>query len=241
MKHKKTDVNEFLEGLNPYRLLGDLGHAASLERLGPKIFERIIWKGNPDESKIALTFDDGPHALTTPLLLETLTRFGIPATFFPVGKHLENHSDIALQVWAAGHEFGNHTYSHAFLSLLTSNQVRREIRKAEEILCDLLGTAPKYLRPPNGLFSRRVLDIAEEMGYRIVIGDVYPRDPHRPGTARIVSRVCNRVGNGSIIILHDGGNTRRVDRSQTVSAVENLIPRLKDRGFQFVTLSDLMN
>jgi peptidoglycan/xylan/chitin deacetylase (PgdA/CDA1 family) len=241
MKRKKTEVNELLEGLNPYKLLGDLGHAASLERLGPKVFERILWKGPQDGSKIALTFDDGPHELSTPALLDTLAAHDTPATFFTVGKHLENHPDIARQIAAAGHEIGNHTYSHALLSLLSRGQIRKEIKKAEEILSGLLGLTPKYLRPPNGLVSRRVLDIAEDMGYRVVIGDVYPRDPHRPGTARIVSRILSRCESGSIIILHDGGNTRRVDRSQTVAAVERLIPILEEKGFRFVTLSGLLD
>jgi len=230
-----------MEGISPYRLLGDIGHAAALERFGPKVSERIVWRGDPEKAKIALTFDDGPHAVTTPLLIETLKGSDTAATFFLVGKHIESHPEIARALLEAGHEIGNHTYSHASLSFLTSRQVRDEISRAEKAIEDLTGTSSHVLRPPNGFFSRRVLDIAEKMGYRVVIGDVYPRDPHRPGAGKIIARVIKRTQNGSIIILHDGGNTRRVDRSQTLSAVAEFIPRLKDCGFKFVTLSELLN
>ena len=241
MKNKKDSFSEMIEGISPYRILGDIGHAAALERFGPKVSERIAWCGNPEEAKIALTFDDGPHAVTTPLLIETLHESDTAATFFLVGKHIESHPEIARMLLKAGHELGNHTYSHAALSFLTSRQIRDEISLAEKAIQDTTGASPHFLRPPNGFFTRRVLDIAEEMDYRVVIGDVYPRDPHRPGTGKIVARVLQRTKNGSIIILHDGGNTRRVDRSQTLSAVAELIPRLKSNGFQFVTLSELLN
>ena len=97
------------------------------------------------------------------------------------------------------------------------------------------------MRPPQGAFTKRTLDIAEELGYTTVVGDVYPRDPHRPGTQKIIQRVLDRTHSGSIIILHDGGSSKNADRSQTVGATKEIVPRLQERGFTFVTVSRLMD
>jgi peptidoglycan/xylan/chitin deacetylase (PgdA/CDA1 family) len=239
MKNKKAGFGRLVRGISPQRLLGDLSHAASLERYGPKIFERIIWRVETDEPKIALTFDDGPHETSTPRLLETLEKHRVKATFFLVGKNVERHFPVAQQIVRAGHEIGNHTFSHIPLSFLSTRKIREEVARAEVALCQLNGSKPKYMRPPSGFFTPRVLDIVEQMGYRLVIGDVYPRDSHRPGRKRIVQRVLKRTRAGSIIILHDGGNARRLDRSQTLGAVEDIIPRLTDLGFRFVLISAL--
>ncbi len=85
------------------------------------------------------------------------------------------------------------------------------------------------------------MDILEKQGYETVVGDVYPRDSHRPGKDKIIQRVLSRTAPGSIIILHDGGNTRNVDRSQTLEAIEEIIPEIKKKGFEFVTLSQLLS
>jgi len=222
-------------------VLSDLSHFIAVERLGPRVTKRVCWRGRTSEKKIALTFDDGPQPEFTPQLLKILDQHSVPATFFMVGRHVERHTALAKEVAASGHELGNHTYSHQMMFRLTDAVMADEIHRTHDLLANLNGAAPTYLRPPMGLFSRRVLDVVEQSGYRTVVGDVYPRDPHLPGREKILSRVLGRVMNGSIIILHDGGNTNHVDRSQTVWAVERLLPELLKRGFQFVTLSELLN
>jgi peptidoglycan/xylan/chitin deacetylase (PgdA/CDA1 family) len=221
-------------------LPSDISYALALERFGPRLTKRIVWNVQNDEGKIALTFDDGPHPKSTPLILETLAKFGVLATFFLVGRHIVSHREIADCVVKGGHNIGNHTYSHAFLPLLPDKQVKKEIVRTHELLMSLNGHPPRYLRPPQGAFTRRILDIVDELGYQTVIGDVYPRDPHRPGTQTIIQRVCDRTVQGSIIILHDGGSSKSADRSQTVVAIEEIIPRLLDKDFTFVTLSQIL-
>jgi peptidoglycan/xylan/chitin deacetylase (PgdA/CDA1 family) len=238
---KKTKVERILNNIRPQLLLSDLSHAVSLERLGPKLVERIHWRAPTDEPKIALTFDDGPHATSTPRILETLNRYNIPATFFLVGKHLEKHPGIAREMVAYGHEIGNHTFSHSLLYVSTKNRIRDEISRTHALLRKINGAEPKYFRPPAGFFTKQVLDIAEQLDYKTVVGDVYPRDPHLPGKEKIVDRVLQRTVAGSIIILHDGGSTQRVDRSQTLEAISEIIPRLKEKGFEFLTLSELLS
>lgn len=221
-------------------ILSDLSHLVGIERLGPKVSSRIHWRAITSKPQIALTFDDGPQSEFTPRLLDVLNKAEVKATFFVIGQYLEKHRQLAEQMVARGHELANHTFSHRLMWRLNDLDMVLEINKTDHLLRSLNGHKPRFLRPPMGLFSRRVLDIIQQTGYETVIGDVYPRDPHLPGAEKIVTRVMRRVRNGSIIILHDGGNTNQVDRSQTVRAVQYLIPRLRDRGFEFVTLSTLL-
>lgn len=220
--------------------LSDLSHTVAIERLGKKLIKRVSWNGPADPRRVALTFDDGPHPEFTPQLLSILQAHDVKASFFLVGRHVEKNAGLIEAIAGAGHDLCNHTYSHPLMMTRTTAQLRYEIAKTEELIHRYAGRKPVYFRPPMGLFSRRILNIIESMGYQTVIGDVYPRDPHLPGAGRIVRRVLGRVRPGSIIILHDGGNIRHVDRSQTMSAVRDIIPALKARGLECVTLSTLL-
>ncbi len=221
-------------------ILSDLSHTVAIERLGPLISKRISWQGAQDSPQIALTFDDGPQSVYTPQLLDVLAAHDVKATFFLVGRHIEVNYELAQEIANSGHELANHTFTHPLMWRLHDQKMVIEINKTDHLLRSLNGCRPRYLRPPMGLFTKRVLDIVEHTGYKTVVGDVYPRDPDLPGKERIVKRVLSRVRNGSIIILHDGGNTESVDRSQTVGAVAQIIPALKDRGYEFVTLTKLL-
>jgi peptidoglycan/xylan/chitin deacetylase (PgdA/CDA1 family) len=241
MKSNESQKTKFGKNrIRPQLWLSDLSHAVSLERLGPKLFERIQWRAATDEPKIALTFDDGPHAVSTPQILKLLKRLDIPATFFLVGKHLEKHLEIAREIVGSGHEIGNHTFSHSLLYASTKNRIQDEICRTDTLLRNIDGAEPKFFRPPAGFFTKQVLDIAERLGYQTVVGDVYPRDPHLPGKEKIVQRVLKRTVAGSIIILHDGGNSRRVDRTQTLEALSEISLKLKEKGFEFFTLSEIL-
>jgi len=235
-----TEKPNFFDNVTLQAILGDLGHVVALERWGPKISQRVIWRAPIHERKIALTFDDGPHPVYTPKVLEVLERFKVPATFFLIGKHVQNNLTLARETVQAGHEVGNHTFTHRRLWRLTDINMFDEIKRTDEVLRNLNGVAPRFLRPPMGAFSKRVLNNVESVGYKTVIGNVYPRDSHLPSKEKILSRVLSRIIKGSIIILHDGGNTNHVDRSRTIWAAERFIPELQERGFEFVTLSDLL-
>jgi len=240
MKSKNAQRSKPSSKKSLQSLPSDVSHALALERFGPKITGRIVWSVKNDEAKIALTFDDGPHPDSTPLILETLAKYHVPATFFLIGKHIFSHTKVAEAVVWGGHEIGNRTYTHALLPLIPDKQIRKEIMRTHELLKKLDGGPPQFLRPPQGAFTKRTLDIAEELGYTTVVGDVYPRDPHRPGTRKIIRRVLDRTIAGSIIILHDGGSSKNADRSQTVEATGVIVPRLQAKGFTFVTLSQLL-
>ncbi len=221
-------------------MLGHLSHTLAPERLGPSLTERIFWRADTDEPVVALSFDDGPHPTFTPRLLDILAKHEVPATFFLIGRYVKKHPHIAERIAADRHEIGNHTYHHRIMPLLPGRMLEHEIRTTHQLILDATGREAQLLRPPMGLFTRRTVDVTEACGYKTVVGDVYPRDPNLPGTERIVRRVLRRTRPGSLIILHDGGNTRVVDRSQTLTAVDRIIPELKRRGYRFVTLSKLI-
>lgn len=221
-------------------MMGDLSHTIALERLGEWLSPRILWRVDTAERVVALSFDDGPHPEFTPAIIEILDGHKIPATFFLVGRHVRREPALAQRLAAASHEIANHTFTHCILPALRDHIVIEEIRQADHAIREITGCSPRLLRPPMGLFSRRVLDLIEGCGYQTVIGDVYPRDPNSPGRERIYRRVMQRVRPGSIIILHDGGNNGRVDRSQTVWAAERIVEDLCAQNYRFVTISEMI-
>jgi peptidoglycan/xylan/chitin deacetylase (PgdA/CDA1 family) len=232
--------------MHPIRTLaqfyGGIAYAIGPERWIPRLTQRVICSVPTNEKKVALTFDDGPNPEYTPLLLAKLAEHHVSATFFLIGRNLKRHPEIGRRIVQEGHEVGNHTYDHRILPFLSKVGMRNELESAHRLIADLLNVQPAFLRPPNGLFTGRVLDVAEQLGYRAVVGDVFPVDVAWPGPETIIRRVLRRVQPGSIIILHDGyvGRFDR-DKSQTVRALDGVIPRLREGGYAFVTLSQLVS
>jgi peptidoglycan-N-acetylglucosamine deacetylase len=246
LKSNRRKRRRFRFPMIPIRSLanvyGRIAYAIGPERWIPRVTQRVLCSVRTREMKIALTFDDGPNPEYTPLLLTKLAKYRVSATFFLIGRNLKSHPEIGRRIVQEGHEVGNHTYNHPILPFLSRSRVRNELGSTQELIAALLNVEPVFLRPPNGLFTKRVLDTVEQLGYRAVVGDVFPVDVALPGPEIIIRRVLRRVQPGSIIILHDGyvGRFDR-DKSQTVRAMDGLIPRLCDQGYKFVTLSDLVS
>jgi peptidoglycan/xylan/chitin deacetylase (PgdA/CDA1 family) len=236
----RSKLQKWLDEATVQTIISDISHAVSPERFGPKLSERVLWRIETNNADVALTFDDGPHASSTPQILNALSQLDVKATFFMVGKHIRSNPHVTKAISEEGHEIGNHTFSHHLMFVLTNNQIKEEIMRTDELIKEINGCSPRFLRPPVGLFTKRILNIVEQLGYQMVVGDVYPRDPHMPGKRKIVKRVLQRASPGSIIILHDGGNSKKIDRTQTVEALKEIIPRLRDKGLRFVTLSELL-
>lgn len=190
--------------------------------------------------RIALTFDDGPNPDATPRLLRILDAHGARATFFLVGRNVDRFPALAAEIAARGHEIGNHTQNHLLLPILPRAMMLREMERASRAIQAATGQRPTLFRPPMGWFSRGMLHLLSERGYRPILGDVYPQDCQRPGSRVIARRILERVGPGSIVILHDGSVTGPADRRQSVHAVETILPRLSARGYEMGTVSQLL-
>ena len=210
------------------------------EKYGHLFSNRVVWSVDTDEKVAALTFDDGPNEIYTPQLLDILAHKEVKATFFLLGKHVERYPEIVKRIHSEGHEIGNHSFNHSFLPLYTKRYIKRQIESTSSLIEKTVGLRPSYFRPPMGLFSPFELDAVSESGMTAVVGEVYPRDPYKPGTDKIVERVLSRIEPGSIIILHDSGTFGKIDRSQTIAAVPIIIDRLRDRGYRFLTVRELM-
>ena len=210
------------------------------EKYGHLLSSRVVWSVETDEKVVALTFDDGPHEKYTTELLDRLAKYDVPATFFLIGKNVEQYPEIVKRIQSEGHEIANHSYDHPILPFYSKREIQRQIDSTSSLIESAAGVIPKYFRPPMGLLTSSVIDIIEASGHIAVIGDVYPRDPHKPGVDKIVERVLNRTEPGSIIIMHDGGTWGKIDRSQSVKAVPIIIESLREKGYRFVTVSDLI-
>jgi peptidoglycan/xylan/chitin deacetylase (PgdA/CDA1 family) len=195
----------------------------------------IYWHGPLHEPSVALTFDDGPSASTTPLL-DVLAADDVHATFFMVGANVERHPDLARSVVAAGHVVGNHSYSHKNLDLQLEARVDDELDRTSDAIFKATSVRSSLFRPPFGDEDGLVLHEARRLGYVSVEWSVSSKDWTRPGVDRIVTNVLAHVHDGAIILMHDGGG----DRSETVEAVARLIPELRRRGYALVTVPQLL-
>ena len=224
-----------LAGLNVYDVV-TAGVPSDAYKL-PNQLGVIYWHGDPHRAAVALTFDDGPNPPYTPRLLALLKANDVKATFFLVGERVEAEPALARAVIEAGHAIGNHTYDHARLVLKTESGVENELMKAETAIERATGVMPRFFRPPYGSEDRFTLEASKALGYVAVEWSVSSKDWRRPGVDAIVDNVLRQVKNGSIILMHDGGG----DRSETIDAVARIIPELRRRGFEFVTIPDLLD
>jgi len=189
------------------------------------------------EKKIALTFDDGPHPVYTKEILEILDSYGIRATFFVIGVNAAAYPELVQAEMKAGHEIGNHTASHANLQKEPYESVCGEILGMEEALAEWAECRPHLLRPPGGLYCDTVGRAAAELDYTVVLWSVDPRDWAHTSVEDIVENVLSNADSGDIILFHDFVS----GESPTPEALRRILPELISRGYEFVTVSELLN
>ena len=186
---------------------------------------------NDGPMAIALTIDDGPSAVYTPQVLRLLHKYGVTATFCMVGARVTAHPGIAREVADAGHAIVNHTWTHARLSALAPAAVQDQMRRASDAIHHVTGRRPGMFRAPYGAWSPTVLKLCEQMQLAPLDWSVDPQDWANPGVNAIVTTIMRNTRSGSIILEHDGGR----NRSETVAALDIVLPRLLAAGFRFRT------
>jgi peptidoglycan-N-acetylglucosamine deacetylase len=187
-----------------------------------------------DGPYIAMTFDDGPSAALTPKLLDILGAHHIKATFFVIGENVAQHPEIVERAAREGHEIGNHSWSHPNLAKMSDEGVRRQLSRTDEVIKSATGTRPTLLRPPYGsITAREKRWIGDEFGYQIILWDVDPYDWKRPGLAVVRNRILKETRPGSIVLSHD-------IHPGTIEAMPSTLDALEDKGFKFVTVSELI-
>ncbi len=191
--------------------------------------------------QIALTYDDGPNDPHTLRLLEVLAKHNVHATFFLIGRYVQQQPQIARAIVQAGHVVGNHTFTHPLLIFKSEAEIRQELTQCRDALQDAIGEPSNLFRPPFGGRRPAVLRIARELGLEPVMWNVTGYDWNAPPAAVIERKVAKQIRGGDVILLHDGGHKQMgADRSQTVIATDHLITRYKAEGYEFVTIPQMM-
>ncbi|MBO0789875.1 MAG: polysaccharide deacetylase family protein [Ktedonobacteraceae bacterium] len=185
--------------------------------------------GERAAATVALTFDDGPQATFTPQVLQILQRYRVPATFFCIGRQVQQDAALVRQTHQEGDVIGDHSWSHPNLTTLSPAAIRWQLRTTSVVIQQATGVAPTLFRPPYGATNATVRNIASQLGLTQIMWTLDTRDWQRPGVASIVNAALG-AHNGSIILMHDGGG----DRSQTVQALPRIIDGLRQRGFTFI-------
>lgn len=191
--------------------------------------------------KIALTYDDGPNDPHTLRLLELLARHELHATFFLIGRYVQQRPDIVREIVKAGHAIGNHTLTHPLLIFKSARAIRKELSACSQAIADAAGETPALFRPPFGGRRPAVLRIALELGLLPVMWNVTGYDWNAPPAGTIERKVARQIRGGDVILLHDGGHKQMgADRSNTVIATDRLVGRYASQGYEFVSLPQMM-
>lgn len=200
---------------------------------------RGFHRGPRGSRQIALTFDDGPSESTLDILA-VLESYGISATFFCCGANVDRLPEISKATVVAGHEIGNHSYSHPPLLIRRKDCVRQELQKTQLAIQNATGEQPYLFRPPYGLRTPSLTDIQSELGLTVVLWSVIGQDWRFP-RKRIVQKVTRCIDSGSIICLHDGDTTNlHADRRETVQALPEIIETILEMDYSFVTAGEMM-
>jgi peptidoglycan/xylan/chitin deacetylase (PgdA/CDA1 family) len=197
-------------------------------------FPGVVWRVKTSQHIVALSFDDGPSPQNTPKVLEILARHDAHATFFLIGDRAQGYPEYLDILRSAGHEVGNHYIGIGSTLHDEDEQFVDKLERTEKIL--RLGGPVKLFRPPGGKIRSSQLRLAEERGYRVVLGSAYPFDGAHPPASYIRWLVTKNLAPGVIVILHDGIR----DPSRMIAVLDSILAEGDRRGFHFVTVGELL-
>ena len=190
----------------------------------------ILPQIDPTRPAVALTFDDGPNPRYTPQVLDILYEQQVPATFFLEGEKFPRNEPLIKEMANSGHEIESHTFSHPDLTTLTTQQIQQEIQQTEEALKKILPNYTiHYLRPPYGRYTETVENATD---LTIMLWTIDSWDWDNPDADKIYDTVIRVIQDGDTIVFHD-------DNPETAKALQKIIPELKARNFQFLTVSQM--
>jgi len=206
-----------------------------------QVYGAIKTHGPREEKLVALTFDDGPNQPWTTEIAATLKRYDVKATFFVVGANAGAEPGVVRMLTEEGHLVGNHSFRHHKRDALLDVGYG-ELSQAETSIAKAAGVCPALFRPPNGFHTPWQLHKVASQKMVTIGWDVQPSDWENPPSDQIVKRVLESVSPGSIVLLHDGSDTKqRIDRSATLNALPGIIEGLRDRGYRFVRVDELLS
>jgi peptidoglycan/xylan/chitin deacetylase (PgdA/CDA1 family) len=200
-----------------------------------KLSPGVVFFIETAEPVVALTIDDGPDSVTTPMILDVLKKHGARATFFIIGNRIAGNEDVIVRMVEEQHELANHLNTEKPSILLDTAELERQLLASHRVISQFADV--RWFRPGSGWYNAEMLSLLHKHGYRCALGSVYPFDPQLP-SARFAARyVLRNTRPGSIIVLHDCG--ARGER--TTTALATILPELSRRGLRVVTLSELLD
>ncbi|MGH9454193.1 MAG: polysaccharide deacetylase family protein [Terriglobia bacterium] len=210
-----------------------------------QLFGPGLVRGAAGSGCVALTFDDGPTPPYTDQILDILRESKVIATFFVNGKQVDLFPDTLRRIQAEGHTIGNHTYSHLFLYFKTRGRIAAEIDRTQESIEKVTGERPRLFRPPYGVRWFGLFPVLKDRQMK----DIQWSNPsfdwaRRNSPAKIARKALGDIGDGSVILMHDGcgsGDPGRVDRSRTVAALPSVIAGVKQAGLRFVSVDEFVS
>jgi peptidoglycan-N-acetylglucosamine deacetylase len=217
--------------------------AAGYQSMAPTAqwFGRTFTGSGHESKQLALTYDDGPNDPHTLRLLEVLAKHDVHATFFLIGRYVQQRPDIVQELVKAGHVIGNHTFTHPLLIFKSEKELRSQLENCDRAMTDAVGEHSNLFRPPFGGRRPAVLGVARQMKLEPVMWNVTGYDWNAPSAEYIEHKVTSKVRGGSVILLHDGGHLEfGADRSYTITASDRIISRYKAEGYEFVTVPEMM-
>lgn len=215
---------------NPEKLVYDeVKPKVTLKDLPPS----PIYRGHPEKPMVSFLINVAWGNEYIPSMLKTLEKHNVKATFFLDGSWVKKYPDLAKMIVDAGHEIGNHAYTHPDMKTLSPQAIREQIVKTNEIIKATTGITPKWFAPPSGSYKDEVIKIAAEEKMKVIMWTVDTVDWRKPDPVVMVNRVANKVSAGSMILMHP--------TSSTASGLENLILRIKEKEYQIANVSTLLS
>lgn len=206
-----------------------LAAVSFLEWLTPDFTYRV----GTERPLVALSFDDGPHPIFTPQVLEILERHDAEATFFLIGDRALRHPEVVARIKAAGHEVANHYFTNGSILFHSDADFLSNLEQTAKAIG--IAAEPKFFRPPGGVAWLRQLRLAQAHGYECVLGSAYPHDPIHPPVWYIIWLIRKNLVPGTIVILHDGIS----NPTRSIKALPKILAAGHEKGFHFVSIGAL--
>ena len=190
---------------------------------------------------LALTYDDGPNDPDTLKLMDVLARHEVRATFFVLGKFVQQKPEIVRALAAAGHVIGNHSWDHPRLIFASDAELRRQVEQTQSAIFDACGVTPTLFRPPYGGRRPGTLQAVRALGLEPVMWNVTCYDWKATSADKVVAHAQRQIHGGDVILMHDGDQLAMgADREHSVEATDRIIAQYKAQGYQFVTVPEMM-
>ncbi|HTB84008.1 MAG TPA: polysaccharide deacetylase family protein [Candidatus Sulfotelmatobacter sp.] len=212
-----------------------LGFGVAIPQL--RFFGNFICSGNGSKKHVALTFDDGPDANSTPQLLDLLRAEKVPAAFFCIGKNVEQNPEITARILSEGHLVENHSFAHSnYTNFYGREKLKTELLRAQTAVEKATGIAPKFFRPPVGLSNPNTFRVARDLNLKVVGWNIRSLDTITSRPKTVVARIRRNLWPGSIILLHDG----KIPAERLLATVKSLLDELRKLDYEVVRLDELL-